>query len=167
MDRRIADDFKVVALFLSLTILLNLVAWAIAIKGGLSFVERFTADAATYLINLSGIKALATGNRIAFDNHLWLVNLECSALFVIIAFSSLVLATPSGISLKIRGLIAGVSAIIVANLLRLLVLARLTVLESSYARYFHDYIWQVAFILMVVSLWLLWLGRVNRVEYKD
>jgi archaeosortase B (VPXXXP-CTERM-specific) len=166
MKNEQAKLLKTVGLFSSLVIVLNLAVWKLGSAGHMYFFERFTAQSAGTLINISGIRAGVEGATISLPGEIWLVNTECTALFVIIIFASFILAFPARLKQKLVACLAGIPAIIAINILRLLALAWLARLGRSYEDYFHDYIWQAAFILIVVFFWLIWIEKVASSEGK-
>lgn len=127
-------------------------------KNCLSFFKIFTANCAAWLINLFGIKAIVTGNTISLPKQTWLINMECKAIFIMILYSSFIVAYLAKSIAKIIRLFIGVTVIFLTNILRLVLLAFLTEIKASYATYFHDYVWQVGFIIMVVAFWIIWIG---------
>ena len=50
--------------------------------------------------------------------------------------------------------------IIIANTLRLFTLAWATELFAKYAHLAHDYVWQVAFLILIAVMWLVWIELV-------
>ena len=39
-------------------------------------------------------------------------------------------------------------------------------LKPQYSEFFHDYMWQVVFIMMVVWMWMVWIDKVVNRETK-
>lgn len=155
-----------IGLFSIIVISLNLGVWWLGKNDYLSVIEVFTAKVAVFIINLSGIKTGIKGNIVTLPKETWIVNTECTALFVMIIFSSFIVVYQAKIKDKAIALLTGIPAIFVINILRLLILAWLTQFGLTYAKLFHDYIWQVAFILMIVFFWLIWIERIVSVERK-
>jgi hypothetical protein len=50
--------------------------------------------------------------------------------------------------------------------LRLFSLAWATEMFPKYAEFVHDYVWQVAFLIVIAVMWLLWIEMVVRHENK-
>ena len=157
---------KMPLLFCVSVLLLNLASLYAAEKGYLYFFELFTAQATTGLINLFGIEALQDNTIIHLTNDVWKVNTECTAITIMIIFASFVMVYQASVKAKSIGLLAGLSFIFAANVTRLLVMAFIDKFAPAYSQYFHDYLWQVAFIIMVVVLWLVWIEKVVRRERK-
>jgi archaeosortase B (VPXXXP-CTERM-specific) len=157
---------KMPLLFFFSVILLNLASLYAAEKGYLYFFELFTAQATTGLIHLFGIEATRNNTIIHLTNDVWKVNTECTAITIMIIFASFVMVYQTSFKAKSIGLFAGLSFIFAANLTRLLIMALIDKAIPAYSHYFHDYLWQVAFIIMVVFLWVLWMEKVVRRERK-
>ena len=155
-----------VGLFSFLVIFLNLAAWEVGRHGYLSHFEQFTTNVAAWVICLFGIEASVSGTIILLPKETWLVNTECTALFVMIIFASFVLVYPARLREKVVALTVGVPLIFSVNILRFLVLAWLYQSWAPYATLFHDYIWQVFFIILVVLFWLIWVEKVVECERK-
>jgi exosortase/archaeosortase family protein len=114
-----------------------------------------------WLIRLSGLQAeIFGGNRIHLASVDWEMVLECTAIGSMLVFSSFLLVFPSSFKAKGIGLLIGLPLIHVANLVRLLAMAWVEELLPGYALYFHDYLWQVVFLIGVAFLWLIWIDKV-------
>jgi archaeosortase B (VPXXXP-CTERM-specific) len=155
---------KIAFLFFAACILLNVAFAYISHEGGLDFLAFFTAKTAAALIHVSGLAAALDGDMIYLANSVWKVNMECTAIMIMITFVSFVLVSPSPIKAKGLGLAIGVPFIFCANISRLFVMAWIDKLAPAYSTFFHDYLWEVAFIIMVILMWLVWIDKVVRRE---
>jgi archaeosortase B (VPXXXP-CTERM-specific) len=153
-------------LFFFTVILLNLVSYVTYQKGYLSFIDTFTAQATTGVIHLFGMPAIRENTVIRLTNALWVVNTECTAVTIMIIFSSFIAVYKASFKAKGIGLLFGLSIIFAANITRLLLMAFIDRYKPEFSTLFHDYLWQVAFIIMVVFLWILWLDKVVKRETK-
>lgn len=151
---------KVSLIFLALVSLFNLAIYLLSYAGYLYPLIDFTTVSAAYLMNLFGLKAAVSLDRILLKSRTFYITLECTAIYIAALYASLVLAYPVKAKKKLSGLTIGIPAILIANILRLLIIA--TVSErfpSKYFNYLHDYLWQIVFVLLVATLWFIWLGR--------
>ena len=92
---------------------------------------------------------------------------ECTGIFEAIIFVAAVLAFPTSLARKAIGVALGVPLLYVVNVLRILVLL---VVGSSWPAVFefmHLYFWQATLILMITSVWLLWIFKVVRHGKQD
>jgi archaeosortase B (VPXXXP-CTERM-specific) len=151
---------KAIFLFCSVVISLDLMVWYLGRKEYLAFLDIFTSYVITGLIHLSGLQATMESNTIYLTNSVWLVTTECTAIFIMLIFTSFILVYPSSLKAKALAIIAGIPLILTANILRLFIMAWIDKLKPEYSEYFHNYAWQVLFIIMVVFMWLIWIEKV-------
>jgi len=78
-----------------------------------------TTNASIWLIRSIGIEAQSAGNSIILRNQTLLINAECTAIYLMIIFGTFILVYPTKWLRKLIGLALGISAIYVANVLRL------------------------------------------------
>ena len=157
---RRARVLKLGILFGSLVILLDLVVWYLGRGEHLAFLDIFTSWAIAGIIQLSGLPVVRDSNTIYLAHSTWIVSTECTAIFTMLIFSAFVLIYPSTLWAKGIALLAGVPFIFAANIVRLLLMAWIDRLSPQYSADFHNYVWQVVFIVMVVFMWLVWLDKV-------
>jgi exosortase/archaeosortase family protein len=151
---------RTAALFCLLTVAGNLVIYLLAVRGGLAPVESTTAAAAVALMRLTGLQAAAAANIIHLSGAVWLVDVECTAIHLLVLFTAFILAYPAPRRAKAIGLLAGPILLMAANLGRLLAMAWVEEIWPHYAESFHDYVWQVLFLALVALLWLTWIEQV-------
>lgn len=168
--RGIAKDRQLIArllAFVALAVGLNLLFRIPNFMArGAWYLIVFTTDASAWLIKGVGIKAYISSNSIILSNQTLLVNAECTAIYLMILYASFVLVYPTKWIRKLIGVAIGIPIIFAANVIRLLVTAWIVEFRPQYFQYFHDYIWQVAFIIFIVVLWLIWIEKVVGYERK-
>lgn len=118
------------------------------------------------LINASGLQVIHDGVDITLKNAQWTMTPECTALSAMIVFAAFVLAYPSSLKSKGIAVLVGIPFVIIANSLRLFSLAWATELFAKYAHFAHDYVWQVAFLILIAVMWLVWIEMVVNRENK-
>ena len=128
--------------------------------------QKFMVKIVGGLINASGLQAVQNGVYIILKNGLWVMTPECTALSAMIVFVAFVIVYPSSIKSKGIAVLAGIPFIIIANTLRLFTLAWATELFTKYAHLAHDYVWQVAFLILIAVMWLVWIEMVVKRESK-
>jgi exosortase H (IPTLxxWG-CTERM-specific) len=89
---------------------------------------------------------------------------ECTGLFEVAIFAACVLAFPASWRSKGLGLLFGAPTIYAFNLLRILCLLLVGHYAYSSFDFFHLYFWQGTLILMITSVWMLWIYLVVRNE---
>jgi len=143
-----------------MAVLLDLLVWYLGRKEYLAFLDIFTSYVITGLMHLSGLQATMESNTIYLTNSTWLVTTECTAIFIMLIFTSFILVYPSSLKAKGLALATGIPFIFCANITRLFMMAWIDKLRPQYTEYFHQYVWQVVFIVMVVLMWLVWIDKV-------
>lgn len=89
---------------------------------------------------------------------------ECTGLFEMAIYAACVLAFPTSWRKKGTGLLFGIPAIYAFNVLRILCLLVVGRYAHSSFDFFHLYFWQGTLILMITSVWMLWIYLVVRDE---
>jgi archaeosortase B (VPXXXP-CTERM-specific) len=89
---------------------------------------------------------------------------ECTGLFEMAIYTACVLAFPTSWRKKGIGLLFGVPAIYAFNVLRILCLLLVGRYANSSFDFFHLYFWQGTLILMITTVWMLWIYLVVRDE---
>ena len=128
--------------------------------------QKFMAKIVGSLISASGLQVVQTGVSITLENDQWIMTPECTALSAMIVFVAFVLVYPSSLKSKGIAVLTGIPFLIIANTLRLFSLAWATELFAKYAHLAHDYVWQVAFLILIAVMWLVWIEMVVKHESK-
>ncbi len=89
---------------------------------------------------------------------------ECTGLFEMAIYAACVLAFPTSWRKRGLGLLFGIPAIYAFNILRILCLLLVGHFDYSRFDFFHLYFWQGTLILMITSVWMLWIYLVVRNE---
>lgn len=128
--------------------------------------QKFMVKIVGGLIEASGLQVVYNGIHITLKNGGWIMTAECTAMSAMIVFVAFVLVYPAALKSKGIAILAGIPFLILANTLRLFSLAWITDLFPKYAEFVHDYIWQVAFLILIAVMWLIWIEMVVRHERK-
>ncbi|OYT65503.1 hypothetical protein B6V00_04465 [ANME-1 cluster archaeon ex4572_4] len=155
------EVLKTVALFLALCFALNFAYFKIA--GDQRVPREVTAFLVALLLNIIGLNAAANGSFVTVGGRVGdaTVNIigECTGIFSIIVYCSVVLAYPTGLKQKAVGLL-GVPVLYGITLVRLSSTALVGAFVPSLLDLFHTYLWQVFLIFFVVLLFLIWRDKV-------
>ena len=162
-DRRF---LRMAVSFFSLVVLADIVVWYLGKNEYLAFLDIYTSVVLTFLIQLSGLPVRMVSNTLYLTNSTWIVTTECTAIYIILIFTSFILVYPASRKLKGLALVAGIPFIFAANLLRLFIMAWIDQVRPQYTDSFHNYVWQIVFIVMVVFMWLLWIEKMVNRETK-
>jgi exosortase H (IPTLxxWG-CTERM-specific) len=113
---------------------------------------------------LSGVVLSPFSDNVRWDGQICSFNYfdvriidECTGVFEMVIFAAAVLAFPTTWRKKLLGLLLGIPAIYLFNLLRIVLL--LVVGSHSYRtfEFMHLYFWQVTLIVIIATIWIGWL----------
>jgi archaeosortase B (VPXXXP-CTERM-specific) len=102
------------------------------------------------------------GNLVVFHGFSVKIIVECTGIYEILIFSAAVLAFPTSIRKKLIGLLLGGPLLYFFNVIRIVVLIIVGRYWFSIFDFMHIYFWQATLILMITSVWLLWIFKVVR-----
>ena len=105
-----------------------------------------------------------TGTAVYFGHFAVRIITECTGIFEMIIYAACVLAFPTSWAKKGLGLLFGIPAIYVFNLLRIMCLLVVGRYANPMFDFFHLYFWQATLIIMITSVWLLWIYAIVRDE---
>ena len=158
--------YRFVALFL---IYLGLVSVLYPLfTASFSGVIRWLIDATAYveylILRPFTSEVSYAGNLVVFQGFSVKIIVECTGIFEIMIFSAAVLAFPTSIRKKAIGLFLGAPLLYLFNVVRIVVLILVGRYWFSIFDFMHIYFWQATLILMITSVWLLWIFKVVRDE---
>jgi exosortase H (IPTLxxWG-CTERM-specific) len=85
---------------------------------------------------------------------------ECTGVYEVLIFIAAVLAFPTSLVKKAIGFGMGIPLLYVFNVVRIAVLILVGKYLPDYFDFMHLYFWQATLILMITSVWLLWITKV-------
>jgi len=136
--------------FFVVLLLWSLVFWAFSLHERLGPVQRAIAMASAATARGVGGVAVSQGQDIIINDLVITINHECTGIFVIMLFTSFVLAYPASWRARLVGLGIGIPLFFAVNIFRLATLARIVEVYPGAFFYLHEYVWQG--ILTVVVL---------------
>ncbi len=148
----------------------EVVAYPIATKRWFVVVQTltsWTAQIEYYALRLFTSAASLEGNVVYLDGFAVRIIEECTGVFEVIIFMAAVLAFPTTWAKKAIGLGMGIPLLYLFNVVRILVLVVVGRYQPSIFEFMHLYFWQATLILMITSVWLLWIFKVVRHENKE
>ena len=101
-------------------------------------------------------------NLVSFMGFPVKIIVECTGIYEVLIFSSAVLAFPTLWSKRGLGLLMGIPLLYLFNVVRIVVLILVGKFWPSIFDFMHIYFWQATLILMITSVWLLWIFKVVR-----
>jgi len=92
---------------------------------------------------------------------------ECTGLYTTMIFMSIIGAFPAGISGKLIGILIGIPAIHILNMLRMIFISLILYHKRSLFDFFHGYLWQAGFVIFMLILVFLWMNKFARFEKAE
>ncbi len=127
---------------------------------------RFTAEAAGFLLSLSGSDVVIAGIRISSERFIVDVAPSCTGLVPVLLFICAVLAYPSRWSAKLAGILPGAACLFALNMMRIVSLFYTGVYFRRYYEVAHLVLWQTLLLLGAILLWLVWARRAGDVASR-
>jgi len=161
--------YRFVLLF-ALLLGVEVVAYPIATKRWFFVVKAltsWTAQIEYYALRLFTFSATLEANVVYLDGFAVRIIEECTGVFEVIIFMAAVLAFPTTWAKRAIGLGMGIPLLYLFNVLRILVLMVVGRYQPSIFEFMHIYFWQATLILMITSVWLLWIFKVVRHGAKE
>ena len=87
---------------------------------------------------------------------------ECTGLYTTIIYFSIIGAYPAGILDKALGLVIGIPSIHILNLARMVFISLVLYHRPDLFDLFHGYLWQVGFVIFMLLLVIVWMGKIVR-----
>jgi exosortase H (IPTLxxWG-CTERM-specific) len=122
----------------------------------------WTAQLAHALLRPFGAEVSLDGNLVQLGGFAVRIIEECTGVFEVIIFVAAVLAFPTSGRKRAVGLALGIPLLYLFNVLRILVLLLVGRYRPQVFEFMHIYFWQATLILMITSVWLLWIFKVVR-----
>ena len=125
----------------------------------IDYVARWTADWTSHVLNLLGTSTTTQGTILSSNSFAVNIVAECTAVGPLVLFIGAVAAYPTSLRAKGMGVLIGLVALTVVNVVRIV---SLFWIGSSYPQYLsvaHLLVWQTAMILLAIVLWLLWVEK--------
>jgi exosortase H (IPTLxxWG-CTERM-specific) len=143
----------------------EVVAYPIATKRWFFVIQTltaWTADVEYQVLRIFTPEAALEANVVYLGGFAVRIIEECTGVFEVIIFTAAVLAFPTSWPKKAIGLGMGIPLLYIFNVVRILVLLVVGRHQPSIFEFMHIYFWQATLILMITSVWLLWIFKVVR-----
>ena len=110
--------------------------------------------------------ATSSGNVLIDSKTGFAVSIEagCNGVEAMLVLLAAMLAFPASWRLKLTGIVLGVLAVQVLNLVRIVSLFYPGQWNAAAFKWAHLYLWQVLIMLDVLVVWLVWMRWVNRAK---
>lgn len=134
---------------------------AVSLLGIATYFELFNgwtealASQMGMVLGLLGYTAKVSGSTVLLPSRTLLVIPECTAVYVMAVYASLVLAYPFSTRRKMGALAIGLPIIYIANFGRLLAVAVLAFyVKGNMYNFLHDYLFQLGMVLVTFGVWV-------------
>lgn len=121
-----------------------------------------TARIEYVLLALVSDEATIDGNLVSLGSFGVRIIAECTGIFEVLIFLAAVLAYPTSWAKRAIGIGLGIPILYAFNVVRILVLVAVGRHWADLFDFMHLYFWQATLILMITSVWLLWIFKVVR-----
>lgn len=82
---------------------------------------------------------------------------ECTGIFEMLIFLAALISYPASWKSKLAGILCGLPALYLFNVIRIIVLTVVGVYNRRLFDFMHLYFWQATLILMITTVWVLWI----------
>ena len=148
----------VVARFAAAFLVLAGAIIAIDSVGGWRSSRLALATTVTRLSGATGVAAVQAGTLIRVPGRTLSIDLACTAIFIVALYVALIAAYPVSKRARLVGIAIGVPVIIAFNVARVVGAAEVAQFAPSAFGFVHDYVFEVAMMLLTVGLWAGWLS---------
>lgn len=132
----------------------------------LTWLMAVTADVTGSFLKLFGMSVIVSGRVVSLNNFSMEVVGECTGLYEMLIFLAAMLAYPASYKKKLIGAGLGIPLLYIINIIRMTFIGVLGNWSPKTFNFMHLYFWQVAMILIIVSVWVLWIEKVVHYERK-
>jgi len=126
------------------------------------FMTTLTAQIDYAMLALVSDEATIDGNLVSLGSFGVRIIAECTGIFEVLIFLAAVLAYPTSWAKRAIGIGLGIPILYAFNVVRILVLIAVGRHWVELFDFMHLYFWQATLILMITSVWLLWIFKVVR-----
>lgn len=155
--------FRFAVFFFVFLLGFSVLSVATALQNHLQMAERATAELSAWLAQRVGSGAtVVNGSYISVAGTTLNINHECTGVFVLFVLASFIGAYPARLVTKAIGIVTGVTMLSVINVIRIATLVRLVEFYPKAFVYFHEYIWQGAFLMLVTLYAITWVEWARR-----
>jgi exosortase/archaeosortase family protein len=126
---------------------------------GWDTLTRATATVSGAGARAVGLQATVVGSMITLPSRSLRIDPGCTAVTLLAVYVALVLAYPVGNRMRLLAILVGVPVLIAANIARIVAVAVAAEFLTGRAFYMvHDYLFELAMVLVVLMMWVVWLS---------
>ena len=127
-------------------------------------IVSLNASISGFILNLFGQHTFTSGSFITSSVFSINVKRGCDAVEPMALFAAALLAFPSSIKNKIKGLLIGISILFVLNIIRIVSLFLTGIYYPSVFEIMHIEVWQFLFILFALGLWIILIRKPSKIK---
>lgn len=128
------------------------------------WMTRTTATLSAAVFEPFSDKVQQKGKMVIFGGFAVEIIEECTGLYEMLIYAAAVLAFPTSLVKKAIGIGMGAPLLYATNVARIAFLLWVGRFHPAIFDFMHLYFWQATLILMITSVWLLWIFKVVRDE---
>lgn len=145
--------------FFAFLILASAGAWLVNLPNQLGSAQRALAGSGAWLASLTGGSSHAAGDQITVGTLSVDINYECTGIYVVLILLVFLFAYPASWRARLVGGVIGAIALTLINIFRIAVLVRVAELAPDLFGYFHEYVWQGLFLVLVIAYAMTWVEQ--------
>ncbi len=126
-----------------------------------------TAGIVGFLMSIFSSDVVVSGKFVNLGSFPVKIIEECTGIYEVLIFIAAVMAFPTNFRKKLIGVLFGVPAMYLFNVIRIITLILVGRYWYNAFEFMHLYFWQVTLILMITSVWLFWILKVVKREEAD
>jgi len=125
--------------------------------GWMQWLMEFTAALSGSAVGLFTGDASYGGQICSFQGFTVKIIDECTGVMEMVIYTAAVVAYPTGWRNKLWGLLLGIPAIYVFNVVRIIFLLVVGAYSQAVFDFMHLYFWQATLIVIIATIWIGWL----------
>lgn len=121
------------------------------------------ASTSNDILNIIGIKTLIVDDAIYLPGNVVLkIILECTGIYEMIILSAIILSYPTTIKNKLYGIVSGIAAIYILNMVRIVSISWILVYHVDKFDFVDRYLWQISLVLFISMTYTMWLRQIEQ-----
>lgn len=149
------------ARFVALLIAASVATWAVDLPNQLAPVQQLLARSASWIAGATGSANRVLGDQIFVQGLTININYECTGAYVLLILVTFLVSYPARWRDRGIGIAVGIAALTALNIVRIAVLVRVAEIRPDLFAYFHEYVWQGVFLVLVIVYAMAWVERVR------
>jgi exosortase/archaeosortase family protein len=158
---KLSEAQKFALRFFFLLIGASVLAWAVQLPNQLGAAQQFLAGSAAGLAQSLGSASSVSGDQIHVGGLIMDINYECTGMYVLMILFTFLIAYPATWRSRFSGALIGLTALTIINIIRISVLVGIAEVRPDLFAYFHEYVWQGVFLILVIAYAMTWVEYVQ------